>query len=64
MQVEQGRRSETALKFGSYFHSSTVFGRRREGKRISLVTMAARCFFVMAQGVIADVAGLPSLNLR
>jgi hypothetical protein len=25
---------------GSYFHSSTVFGRHQEGKRISLVTMA------------------------
>jgi hypothetical protein len=26
--------------------------------------MAACCFFIMAQEVIADVAGLPLLNLR
>jgi hypothetical protein len=39
--AKQDRRGKTALKFVSYFHSSTVFGRRREGKRISLVTMTA-----------------------
>ncbi len=54
--AKQRRRGKTALKFVSYFHSSTVFGRRREGKGISLVTMTARCFFIM---VIADVAGFP-----
>jgi hypothetical protein len=38
--ARQSRRGKTALTFGAYFHIRTVFGRRREGKRISLVTMA------------------------
>jgi hypothetical protein len=33
------------LKFESYSRSSTVFGPHQEAKKISLVTMPARCFF-------------------
>jgi hypothetical protein len=46
--AKQGRRGKTALTCGSYSHISTVFGRRREDKRISLVTMAG-AFFIRAQ---------------
>jgi hypothetical protein len=38
--AKQSRRGKTAPTSGSYFHSSTVFGRHQEVKRISLVTMA------------------------
>jgi hypothetical protein len=37
--AKQGRRGKTALMSYSYYYSSMVFGRRREGKKISLVTM-------------------------
>jgi hypothetical protein len=33
---------QTAPTVRTYFYGSVVFSRRREGKRISLVTMAAR----------------------
>jgi hypothetical protein len=56
MQGQQGRRGKTALTSGSYFHNSTVFGRRREGKKISLVTTTGRCFFIIAQRGDAVVA--------
>jgi hypothetical protein len=39
----------TALTSGCYFNISTVCGARREGKKISLVTTAGRCFFIIAQ---------------
>jgi hypothetical protein len=47
--AKQGRRGKAALTSGSYSHNSTVFGRRREGKKISLVTTTGRCFFIIAQ---------------
>jgi hypothetical protein len=48
--AKQGRRGKTALTLGSYSHISTVLERRREGKKIYLVTMAARFCFIIAQG--------------
>jgi hypothetical protein len=48
--AKQGRRGKTALMSYSYYYSSIVFGRRREGKKISLVTMAARCLLIVRQG--------------
>ena len=41
---------EDGPTYGSYLYSSTAFGACREGlRRISLVTTADRCFFVIAQ---------------
>ena len=64
MQGQQHDRGMTALTFVSYFHTSTVFGRRREGKRISLVTMTARCFFIMVQGSDYRCGRFTLTNLR
>jgi hypothetical protein len=41
------RRSQ---RVNSYFHSSSVFGRCPEQVKIYLVTMAALCYFIVAQG--------------
>jgi hypothetical protein len=46
--AKQSHRGKTAPTSESYFHSSTVFGRHQEGKRISLVTMAG-AFCTMVQ---------------
>jgi hypothetical protein len=48
--AKQGRRGKTALTCGTYSHTSTVSRRRREWKKIYLVTMATRRFFLIAQG--------------
>ena len=48
VQAKQNHRGKTAPTSESYFHSSTVFGRHQEGKRISLVTMAG-AFCTMVQ---------------
>ena len=47
----------------SYSHNSTVFGRRREGKKNSLVTTIGRCFFIIAQRGDCRCGRLLSLNL-
>jgi hypothetical protein len=47
--AKQGRHGKTALTCGSYSQSSTVLERRREREKNSLVTMSARCFFVIAR---------------
>jgi hypothetical protein len=47
----------------TYCHISTVFGLRQEGTRIYLVTRQ-RSFLHQHKEVIADPAGLLSLNLR
>ncbi len=48
---------------GSYSYISTVFGARRETKRISLVTTPGRCFFVITQRNDCRGGDLVSLNL-
>jgi len=48
--ASQGRLSEDgADMLDSYLHCGTVFGPRQERDKISLVTMAALCFFIIAQ---------------
>jgi hypothetical protein len=44
--AKQGRRGKTALTCGSWSYSSTVLGSRPELKKIYLVTMVARCYFI------------------
>jgi hypothetical protein len=46
----------TRINSRSYSYISTVFGARREGKRISLVTTPGRCFFISRKEMIAVVA--------
>ena len=48
----------------SYFQSSTVWGPCPEREKIILVTMARSVTTSSRKEVIADVAGLFSLNLR
>jgi hypothetical protein len=48
--AKQGRRGKTALTCESWSYSSTVLGSRPEREKNYLVTIAARCYPIIAQG--------------
>jgi hypothetical protein len=49
--AKQGRRVKTAPTCGTYSYNSTVLERRREREKNYLVTIAARFYPIMAQGI-------------